>query len=161
MNGLDDNFLNDLDFPDADALSDQPSEATPALQQILDLLDEITDENQLYNLRCIVDGRLPPLNLDALDLEAELAMQLRDARVLMATTMSNKYIPANQKAQTVSTVTRALDAIATAQTKVYNAERVKTMEQALMVVLRDHPDAAHLVDTFEATFDRMLKAKKT
>ena len=161
MNGLDTNFLDDLEMPDADTLSDAPPEATPALQQILQILPEVTEEHELYSLKCIIEGQLPPIDLSTLDLEAELAMQLRDARVLMATTMSNKYIPANQKAQTVSTVTRALDAIASTQIKVYNAERVKIMEQALMVTLREHPDAEALIDTFESTFDRMLKAKKS
>lgn len=160
MLGLDDDLIDGLDDISADDLSAMPPEASPAMAQILELLEQVEDPNDLYHLKLIVEGRLPAIDLDTLDLEAELATQLRDARALMAATLHNKYIPANQKAQTVTTVTRALDAIATAQVKVYNAERVKVMEQALMTVLREHPDAGQLVDDFEATYERMLRSKK-
>lgn len=160
MLGLDDDFLEGLDAPSEDDLNGMPPTANPLLAQILDLIAEMEDESDLYHLKLIIEGKLPPLDLEKLDLETELATQLRDARALMANTVHNRFVPANQKAQTIGMVTRALGAIAEAQTKVYNAERVKVMENALMVTLRDHPDAANLVDTYEATFDRLLRSKK-
>lgn len=157
---LSDDLLAGLDFPDAAELNAQPGIASPALEQIFELLPELKEEAELYSLKLAVEGALPPIDLSTLDLETELATQLRDARMLLAMTINNRFTPANQKAQVMSTVTRALSAIAEAQTKVYNAERVKAMEQALIVTLRGHPDAAQLVETFQETLERNLRSKK-
>lgn len=160
MNSRSDNFFGDFEVPDDVDLDGDLPDANPTLARIYELLNEVEAEEDLYLLKLHLEGRLPPLDLSKLDLETELATQLRDSRMLLAMTLHSPLTPANQKAQVMSTVTRALTAIASAQTEVYNAERVKIMERALITTLQGQENAAEIVAQFEDTFNRLLRSKK-
>lgn len=99
----------------------------------LDLL-EIAE---LLELRSAIQARLP-LTLQELNLENELVLQYQEAKTLINRT-SNSDAAANQKAQVLNTCMAVLQQLGKLQQQLYNAERFKAIEHALIRAVRTMP----------------------
>jgi hypothetical protein len=92
------------------------------------------DDRQLIALRLRLDKKLN-LDLSQLDLAEELGMQYRAGQLLLASVQDDKEVPANQKSQVFNSVSAQLEKIVKQQKVVYNAERLKRFESALLKTL--------------------------
>lgn len=91
----------------------------------------------------LVAGKTPMLEDDGkkltdLDLQHELLTQYRRAKRLVEN-LDGDEASINQKASGLNAVTAILGAIIRMQTDLYNAERVKLLEYALLDVLKEFP----------------------
>lgn len=97
------------------------------------------DINDLLELRARIDALLPPKRLDEMDLEAEILTQYHQAKALLGKVLGDAGVPTNQKAQVANSCTTILDQLLKMQTKLYSAERIKSIEQALIKAVRTLP----------------------
>lgn len=119
------------------ALKDLGLTAKPAAAAIDPL--EGLDDAQLITLRQRLDKKLR-LDLKQLDLAEELGLQYRDGMALLASVREDKDTPANQRAQVFNSCGAMLEKIIKMQKVVYDAERLKRMEAAILKTLVDLPD---------------------
>lgn len=108
---------------DRAALSEDPDEAPFDLSKL--------DLPTLLRLRHEIEAHLPPRTLGEVDLIEELLLQYQSGKFLMNSVMASAAVPANQKAQVLSACANVLEQVSKTQTALYNAERVKALEQAL------------------------------
>ncbi len=103
----------------------------PTVSSELRLLLEQLSEQELIDLRHELDSRLM-LDLGALNLAEELAIQFRQGKNLLNEVQGDKDVPANQKAQILNSVRAMLSEIIKQQTDVYSMERLKKYEVAFV-----------------------------
>lgn len=96
------------------------------------------DESELFHVRAAIEN-LQPTDLEKLDLNAELALQFRQAKLLLTEVQKEAGVPANQKAQIFNSVRAQLADIVKQQESVWGMERLKTFEQAVLKVLKALP----------------------
>ena len=89
-----------------------------------------------------IDGALDPDdelagNFVAMDLLAETMQLYRRTKRLMEHTLRSKTTPSNQKAQTVNALANLLKGLAAQQTELYNAERLKRLENLVITAVKD------------------------
>lgn len=92
-------------------------------------------------------------NLADLNLEQELLDNYNDAQDIL-TNIDPQVTPANQIAQSMNTITSILDKIMKMRTELYNAERIKKIETAIIFTLKQYPE---LQETFMIEYERLLK----
>lgn len=97
-----------------------------------------------------------PGTLKGLNLDTELFNNYRDAKDFLETVLHDSSIAPNQVAQTFNTLTAILKEIVKSQTEVYNAERVKLLEQAMILALKNVPEDAQ--NLFFTEFERLCKS---
>lgn len=78
----------------------------------------------------------PILALKDLNLEDALLAQYNNATKLLTDVLQDSEVPANQRAQCINSVTAILASITKSQESLYNAERVKKLELALVTTLK-------------------------
>jgi len=78
--------------------------------------------------------------LEDLNVADELLMQYKNAVSLFELAQHDENIPANQKAQLLNSISAIITNISKTQTDVYNAERLKTLENTLISTLKDFPE---------------------
>jgi hypothetical protein len=108
--------------------------ANPGSKSKLDLvIDQLPgfDDKELAELRYALDALLP-LDLGKLDLAEELALQFRQAKVLLVEVQRDATTPANQKAQIFNSVRAQLESIVKQQEVVWSMERLKKFEVAFI-----------------------------
>lgn len=113
--------------------------------------------SQLLELRARIDARLPT-RLSDLNLETELVNQLTRTKALMEAVLSAEKgadIPANQKAQVVNSCSAQLEQLVKLQVKLYNAERIKGIEQMLIRTLRNQ--SREMQEAFFADYDAVYQ----
>ena len=113
--------------------------------------------HELLAVRAEIDTYLPAQELKDVDIEGELLMQFHQTKALLASVIDDVDTPANQKAQLVNTCSSILSEITKSQTSLYNAERLKIMEQALINALKTVPDSISeaFLDNYERELERM------
>lgn len=116
------------------------------------------DAKTLLKLRHEVDQALGLTNLAGLDIEQEIIIQLQTAKVLQADVLNDEMIPANQRAQTVNTVSSILAQLVKTQTDLYNAERIKEIEAMVVSCMREQPD--DVKEKFFERYERLLATKE-
>lgn len=114
--------------------------------------------HELLALRAEIDTYLPSQNLQDVNLEGELLTQYHQTRALLASIIQDELTPANQKAQVINTCSSILSEITRTQTSLYNAERLKVMEQAVINALKSAP--TEVSDLFFANYERELATVK-
>lgn len=112
----------------------------------LDFLEGL-DEYDLLLVRSAIDSRLPPPDLQSLNLEHELVRQFQTARALQTLVLSGGE-EANKKAQTLNACAAALQALIKMQSEFHTAERLKNIESKLIRAL-EHVPAEALTEFFE------------
>lgn len=116
-------------------------------------------DSQLLQLRAAIDARLGISNLSQMNIEQEILVQLATAKDLQTTTLNDSDVPANQKAQTINAVAAILKELVKMQNELYNAERIKELESAMIQALKDAPD--EVKDRFFERYERMIAAAQT
>lgn len=92
------------------------------------------DDAGLLKLRNRIDARLT-VDIGQLNLTEELGLQFRAGKLLLAHIQEDDETPANQKAQVFNSVSAMLTKIIEQQELVFNAERLKRYEAAMLKVL--------------------------
>lgn len=110
---------------------------------------------ELLELRADIDAALPPRALADLDLEEEVLLQFARTKALYDRISEDNTVPANQRAQVANSCTSILDQLIKMQARLYSAERVKSLEQVLIKVLKTLPEATQ-TDFFER-YERALE----
>ena len=118
---------------------------TPTPQPVF-RLSSMTEADRI-DLRQQIDDTLT-LKLENMNLAEELALQFKQARALYADIVNDPEVLANQKAQVLSTITSIIATITKAQAELYNAERLKKLEAAVLKALKTLPK-----DSQEGFFD--------
>ena len=138
------------------ALKRHGEAAVPAAEQAFSLLE--MEPKQLMALRAEIDNMLGMTSLTDLDIENEILVQLQTAKILQQETLVGDA-PANQKAQTINSVAAILKQLVGMQTELYNAERLKEVEAALIAALQK--SAPEVKDAFFERYERLLTSKNT
>lgn len=94
---------------------------------------------------------LPPIELSKMNLEKELLMQFHTVQNLQTNVLADEGIPPNQKAQVANTVAATLNKIVDMQQAVYETERFKLIENALIRYLNSRGEevAAKFIEEYE------------
>jgi hypothetical protein len=129
---------------------------TPTPQDTSSLAE--MDPSTLLRLRHEIDQRLGIVDLASLNIEQEIITQLQTAKILQTSVMDDDAVPANQRAQTVNTVSSILIQLVKTQTDLYNAERIKELEAAIVQAMRDTSD--EVKDQFFERYERLLAAQQ-
>lgn len=91
--------------------------------------------------------------LEDLNIADELLIQYKNAVNLFEAAQHDNDIPANQKAQLLNSISAIITNISKTQTDVYNAERLKALENTLIATLKDFPEVK---STFLDAYERAL-----
>lgn len=121
-------------------------------------LYEYTDE-QLLEMRGYIDQRLEIRHIGAMDLGYEIMVQLRTLKHLQHKALTEKGVPVNQQAQAANTVSKMLQDLVKSRSKLYDAERIKKIEEFTIEAMKDAPAAAK--DHFFVTLERYLATLPT
>jgi hypothetical protein len=97
------------------------------------------DVAELLELRQRIEARLPARKLEDIDLEQEIVFQYQGSKALLAKVTGDDGTPANQKAQVANSCASVLDQLLKMQTRIYSAERIKAIEQALVKAVKTLP----------------------
>ena len=95
-------------------------------------------------------------SLKSLDLDAELYNAYAKAKNYLADVQSDDRVPANQLAQLMNTISAILKEIVKMQTDLYNAERVKKLEAAMIQAIKLAPPESQ--QAFLEQYETLLKA---
>jgi len=119
------------------SLKDHRLAPPAAAQDPVDALKDL-DDDTLLRLRNAIDKKLSidPRNLNLAD---ELGIQFRSGKALLASIQDDRDVPPNQRAQVFNSVGTMLDKITKQMKGVYDAERLKRYEAAVMKTLEDCP----------------------
>jgi hypothetical protein len=82
---------------------------------------------------------LNPQSLQTLDVAVELNLAYQSAKSLLEQAQYDENTPLNQKAQVVNSLNAILASITKSRSEIYNAERNRAMESALINTLKKHP----------------------
>lgn len=115
-------------------LKNEPAAKGPGLADIIVGMSN----DDLLSLRQKIDLRLKT-DLSRLNLAEELGLQYRAAMVLLDSIQDDQDVPANQRAQVLNSVRTTLGEIIKQQKVVFNAERLKRYESAMLKVLQSLP----------------------
>lgn len=130
----------------------------PKLEDIRAMLS-IMSQLDLLNLRAEIDPLLEGVDFESLDLTKELMIQYRRATALQNVAMEDNSAPMNQQAQVLNSCSRILETITKNQVEAHNSQRQKSLEQALIKVLKDQPE--ELRENFYREFEKAVRAAST
>ncbi len=108
---------------------------------------------ELMQLREDIHRRLPPRKLAELDLEEELVLQFQQGKALFNAVVADQNVPTNQRAQVANSCTALLEHLTKLQDSLYNSERIKALELALVRAIRDLPEEQQLA--FFANYEKI------
>ena len=97
-------------------------------------------------------------SLKSLDLDAELYNAYAKAKNYLADVQSDDSIPPNQLAQLMNTISAILKEIVKMQTDLYNAERVKKLEAAMIQAIKLAPPESQ--QAFLVQYEAILKEQE-
>ena len=97
-------------------------------------------------------------SLKNLDLDAELYNAYAKAKNYLADVQSDESIPPNQLAQLMNTISAILKEIVKMQTDLYNAERVKKLEAAMIQAIKLAPLESQ--QAFLVQYEAILKEQE-
>lgn len=117
------------------------------------------NDEELLDLRMQIDARLGIGHLGALDVGAELMIQLRTLKLLQHKALTDTDAPLNQKAQATNTVSALLRDLVKTRSKLYDAERSKQIEDMTIEALKDAPQ--DVKDQFFSRLERLLATLPT
>ncbi len=115
--------------------------------------------HELLALKAQIDTFLPSQTLVDMDLEGELLMQYHQTKLLLSSVIDDEETPANQKAQLMNTCSAILTQITKSQSDLYNGERLKILEQALINALKTVD--TDIAERFFVNYERELKTLDT
>lgn len=96
------------------------------------------------------------LSLKDLSVEEELLLQFHTVRVLQQQVIEDETIPPNQRAQVANSVNHVLSRVIDLQSEVYESERFKRIETALIRALDTLPEET--AAKFLADYERVVSS---
>lgn len=87
-----------------------------------------------------------------LDLLSETVRLFRQTKKLLSKVLSDTSTPANQQAQVVNTLSNLLRSLSEQQTDLFNAERLKRLENVVITLVKDLPVAQQ--EAFLVAYER-------
>lgn len=144
-----------MKFSDDNLFDEEPSlhRVDSRAQDIIKMITELNPEDQL--LVMMAARAMNPVQVDEIDLEQEIAEQLRAAQYLMTEVLVSKANTAS-KTGALSAVSRAIKQLTDLQAKTYNINRLRALEKALVTTLHGHADGEQLLAQWRETFKRMI-----
>lgn len=123
------------------AIKDYSLKPTAAAAKGFNAKALVTDlsEEDLLKLRHEVDKKLQ-IDPRMLNMADELGLQYRSGMALLASIQDDAEVPANQRAQVFNSVGAMLEKIVKQQKVVYDAERLKRFEAAMLKTLQSLPE---------------------
>jgi|SRR6185369_5760016 len=130
-------------------------EGHPAYERPRDGLDSTElDESDTAGTQADQEG---VGGLDTIDLLGENVRLFRQTRQLMTKVLNDSATPPNQKAQVANTLGSLLKTLSSTQTDLYNAERLKRLENVIVRILQDFP--AELQERFLTAYEREVNVR--
>lgn len=114
--------------------------------------------HELLALVAKIEVYLPSKSLKDMNLEDELLIQYQQTKALLASIIDDVGTPANQRAQVINSCSSILAQITKTQTDLYNSERLKVLEQALINALKTVPESVS--EKFFENYERQLEGLK-
>lgn len=111
--------------------------------------------SDLLALRAQIDKKLPATDLSELNLEKETVIHFMTVKEVMNNVMDEDGVPANQKAQLMNSCSSSIAQMAKIQTELYNAERVKKIEQAVIETLKKMDE--DVIERFFSLYEELLE----
>lgn len=96
------------------------------------------------------------IDLEAIEVDNELASLYSSAKCLLEEVIIDPGTPANQKAQVMNSVLAMIEKISKTRTDLYNAERIRRLEQTLIKTLREFP--RELQEKFMEAYEKNLRS---
>lgn len=110
---------------------------------------------ELVTLRAEIDKHLPAVKLSDVNLAQELVLQFQSVKHLQTSVLAlGSKVSAQQQAAVANSCTSSLAHLVRLQTELHTAERLKTIEQILIQVIRDQP--MEFQQAFFDRYERML-----
>jgi len=150
-----DHFANFEDFGGKDLEKEVLQGDELAYKQFIELLAEINDPNLLQLAKIQLEAKMPTVRADQIDLTADAGQALTIAKLLLADAAADKRAPYNQKTAALNGLNRALTQLQALQSKIYNVDRARKLEEALLVTLRGRDDAGEILNEFRETYERL------
>lgn len=100
------------------------------------------DQKDLVNFREVVDSYLTEIRMDDINLVQSLLIQVKKAKILQKEAQNDKDVPVAQKVQTANSLANMLKDLSKIQMEIYNSERIKRMEGAIVRALKTLPTEA-------------------
>ena len=107
-------------------------------RELEDVLGKMS-EDDLWELRELIDSCLPSAELAQMNLTKELTIQYRRVLRLQEEVLRNGDVAANQKAQVAAQVKSTLQDLVDMQTKFYTAERFRSIENMVVDYMKSLP----------------------
>jgi hypothetical protein len=146
-----------MKFSDDNLFDEEPElhRVDSRAQGVIDMIKDLSAEDQL--LVMMATRAMNPVRAEDIDLEQEIAEQLRAAQFLMTEVLTSKA-NTTSKTSALSAVSRAIKQLTDLQAKTYNINRLRALEKALVTTLHGHPDGDALLAQWRSTFQRMVQA---
>ena len=109
----------------------------------------------LLALRAQIEVLLPATDLGDLDLSKELVSHFLVVKELMNDSMDEESVQVNQKAQLINSCASILQQMAKSQADLYNAERIKKIEQSVIEALKQTDE--DVIDRFFMIYEELLE----
>jgi uncharacterized protein (UPF0147 family) len=95
----------------------------------------------------------PQKKFEEIRVDEEIAEVYASAKTLLDLIIEDDDVPANQRAQVLNSVSNMIQQMVKSRVDLYNAERIRRMEQVLLQVMRAQP-----LEVRQAFFDSYSKA---
>lgn len=95
----------------------------------------------------------PQKKFEEIRVDEEIAEVYASAKTLLDVIIEDDDVPANQRAQVLNSVSNMIQQMVKSRVDLYNAERIRRMEQVLLQVMRTQP-----LEVRQAFFDSYSKA---
>lgn len=119
-------------------------------RKLEDVLGKMS-EDDLWELRELIDSCLPSAELAQMNLTKELTIQYRRVLRLQEEVLRDGDVAANQKAQVAAQVKSTLQDLVDMQTKFYTAERFRSIENMIVDYMKSMslPQAKDFLEKYE------------
>ena len=132
---------------------------TPAVPRGTGFDLSLLDEKELLTLRSQIDALLEIGHLGDLNVGHEIMVQLRTLKMLQHEALTDAEVPVNQRAQAANTVSAMLRDLVKSRAKLFDAERVKAIEDFTIEAMKDAPEESKAL--FFERLERMLATLPT
>lgn len=109
--------------------------------------------DELVTLKEALDQLFPTRSLGEINLEHELIAQFITVKELQQAVMTDKEVPANQRAQVANSVAATLQQLIKMQSEFHTAERFKAIEAMMIKAIRKLP--VEVAEQFLSEYERM------
>jgi hypothetical protein len=146
-----------MKYNDDNLFDEEPQmhRADSRAKEVIDQIRELSAEDQLLVLMAV--RSMAQVNVEDINLEQEIAEQLRAAQYLMTEVLVGRA-NTTQKTGAIKAVSGAIRQLTDLQAKTYNINRIRALEKALTTTLHGHADGESLLAQWRETFQRLIRS---